>query len=112
MLIIENNLIPFRGFLCINLFGIFFVRKDSWARTSDTYKEETYVHETIHTQQMKELLYVFFYIIYFFEWVARLFINGRKAYENISFEKEAFAHQKDKEYLKHRKHYAMWRKQK
>lgn len=109
MKVIENSLIPFPGFLCINLFGLFFVRKDAWARTSDDYKATTYVHESIHTAQMKELLYVFFYIIYFFEWIARLFINGSKAYYKISFEQEAFAHQKEPEYLKTRKHFAQWR---
>ena len=109
MKVIENSIIPFPGFLCINLFVLFFVRKDAWARTSESYKEITDTHEKIHTAQMKELLYVFFYIIYFFEWFVRLFINGSKAYENISFEKEAFAHQKEPNYLKSRKHFAQWR---
>jgi len=52
---------------------------------------------------MKELLYIPFYIIYIIEAIF-------KKYRNISFEKEAYANQEDFEYLKNRKHYAMWRK--
>jgi hypothetical protein len=51
---------------------------------------------------MKELAFIFFYIIYFFEWLVRLFIN-KNAYRNISFEKEAYSNEKNLEYLKNRK---------
>ena len=112
MKVVENNIIPFPGFLGINLFGVLFVRKNSWAKKSEEKKAITYNHESIHTAQMKELLYVFFYIIYFFEWFGRLFVNGSEAYDNISFEKEAYAHQADANYLATRKHFAQWRKQK
>lgn len=113
MTVIENNIIPFKGFLAINLFGLFFVRKEYWVKTSEARKKVTYNHEDIHTAQMKELLYLPFYVIYFLEWAARLFINGpKKAYENISFEKEAYEHERDFEYLKNRKHFAQWRKKK
>lgn len=58
MKIIYNKLIPFKGFIGINLFGIIFVRKE--------YKKRLYRsvinHENIHTAQMKEMLYIFFYI--------------------------------------------------
>ena len=29
MIIIRNNIIPFKGFAAINLFGILFIRKDT-----------------------------------------------------------------------------------
>ena len=54
---------------------------------------------------MKELLYIFFYLLYFLEWLVRLFIN-KNAYRNISFEKEAYAHENNFKYLNHRKHFA------
>ena len=55
MKVIYNSLIPFKGFIAINLFGIVFARKE--------YKElsrRTLNHEAIHTAQMKEMLYVSF----------------------------------------------------
>ena len=109
MKIVENNILPFNGFLAINIFGVLFVRKKSWAKKSEERRMVTYNHESIHTEQMKELGYIFFYIIYFLEWFVRLFINGTDAYDNISFEKEAYAHEKDFEYLKTRKRYTQWR---
>jgi len=51
---------------------------------------------------MKELLFIFFYIIYILEWLIRLFIN-KNAYKNISFEKEAYSNENNLEYLKTRK---------
>ena len=92
MKIIRNNVIPFKGFAAINLFGVLFVRKD--ARVT----ERMLNHESIHTAQMKETLYVFFYVWYFTEWVIRLFMKGN-AYRNISFEREAYANQDDRMYL-------------
>lgn len=111
MIVIPNHIIPFPGYLAINLFELVFVRKEYWDNRSEAGKAITLNHEAIHSRQMRELLYVFFYIIYFFEWLIRLcFVNGNKAYENISFEKEAYAHETDPDYLKNRKHYAQWRK--
>ena len=100
MKIIKNSIIPFKGYKAINLFGILFVRKEYELSKVDLN------HEAIHTKQMKELLFVFFYIIYFLEWIVRLFINTN-AYRSISFEKEAYKHQNNFEY--HRKHFAQWR---
>lgn len=59
MNIIYNNIIPFKGFLAINLFGVLFVR--------GTYRDLSATvlnHEKIHTAQMKELWYIPFYVIY------------------------------------------------
>lgn len=79
MKIIYNNIIPFPGFAAINLFGVIFARKE-YRPLSET----TVNHEAIHTEQMKELLYVGFYLCYLIEWVVRLFMKGN-AYRNISF---------------------------
>lgn len=49
-------------------------------------------HETIHWHQQK-FLPIVFYVLYFTEWLLRLPFGN--AYMNISFEKEAYAHQKE-----------------
>lgn len=105
MKIIKNPFLPFSGFTAINLFGILFVREDS------TMPEVMINHELIHTQQMKELLFIPFYLLYILEWIFRLirFCNFYEAYRNISFEKEAYANQNNRNYLKHRKRYS-WSK--
>lgn len=104
MKIIRNNIIPFKGFLAINLFGLIFVRKDA-KKQFGLYSQN---HEAIHTAQMKELFYIPFYIIYFFEWLIRLFKTGN-AYRNISFEKEAKQNEMNLTYLESRTHFAQWR---
>ena len=105
MKIIYNNIIPFSGFKAMNLFGILFVRK----KYKNKLTEITINHEKIHTAQIKELWYIFFYLIYVFEWFIRLFMKGN-AYRNISFEKEAYNNQYNLDYLNNRKHFAMWKK--
>ena len=63
-------------------------------------------HETTHIKQQKEMLVLFFYIWYFVEWFIKLFIFGKSAYRNISFEREAFGNEDDINYLEHRKPYS------
>ncbi len=102
MKVIRNSIIPFKSFSAINLFGVVFARREA-------YLSETVLnHERIHTAQMKELGYIFFYIIYVLEWLVRLFLSGN-AYRNISFEKEAYFYESVQNYLKWRERYGMWR---
>ena len=99
-IIIRNNLIPCKGYAAINLFGVLFVRNDA---NIDGYLIN---HELIHTVQMRELLYVGFYIVYLLFWLALLprhRFNIHSAYMHISFEKEAYSNQYDKGYLQRRK---------
>ena len=98
MQIIRNNIIPFSGYKAINLFGVLFVRGN--ARIDDI----TLNHEKIHTAQIKEMLYVFFYVWYAIEWLIRL--PKGNAYRNISFEREAYANQDDLSYIVRRKRYS------
>lgn len=110
MKIIYNNIIPFKGFIAINLFGVIFTRKKykTYLNNSNGFNH-VINHELIHTAEMKELLYIGFYIWYLIEWIIRLFANIKhlkKAYYQIKFEKEAYKHQYDKNYLKTRKHYS------
>ena len=80
MKVIRNKILPFgKKFLAINLFGIVFAKGDC----------DDYVlnHECIHTAQMREWIYLPFYILYLLEWVLN-YIKYRdhlKAYHAISF---------------------------
>lgn len=102
-MIIRSKLIP-KG-ICVNLFGTFWTRDPSWI--------DKYVinHERIHTAQQRELLFIPFYIIYLIEWTIRLlqYKNRKQAYYNISFEREAYTHGHNLEYLKNRKYYSWLR---
>lgn len=89
MKVIRNRFIPFgKNFYAINLFGVMFAK--------GPVNDVTLNHEKIHTAQMKELLFIPFYIWYVLEWVFKLIIyrNSLKAYYEISFEKEAYKYQK------------------
>lgn len=108
-LIVVNNCIPVKGFVAMNLFGVLFIRRDEWLKESDGARMGTINHENIHTAQMRELLYVPFYLLYLLEWLYRLLFHTKTAYRGISFEKEAYANQTDINYLATRKHYAQWK---
>ncbi|MCP3893381.1 MAG: hypothetical protein GY706_01930 [Bacteroides sp.] len=95
MKIIRNRVIPFPGYKAINLFGVLFVRGNA------KIDEKTITHESIHTKQMREMLYIFFYLWYVIEWIVRLFMKGN-AYRNISFEREAYWNESDTGYLERR----------
>lgn len=101
MKIIKNKIIPPRGFSYVNLFGVLFTRREK------TISNVELNHEMIHTEQMKEMLYVFFYLCYVMEWLVRLIIlrDSHKAYRAISFEQEAYANQENLTYLDGRKRY-------
>ena len=99
MKIIRQNILPPKGFLAINLFGLLFCKKD--AKINDVIVN----HESIHTSQMKEMLYIPFYLWYVTEWLVKLLFKGN-AYKNISFEREAYDNQYNLNYLKERKHYS------
>lgn len=105
MKVIRNRLIPFKGFTAINLFGVIFVRNSGMP------DDELLNHEAIHTAQQRELGYILFYIIYFFEWLWRLFKPGN-AYRQLSFEKEAYENQSNLTYLGSRIRFAQWRNKK
>lgn len=109
MKVVYNIFIPFKGFTAMNVFGLLFARKEYKGRLS----QKTLNHEAIHSAQYKELGYIFFLPLYLLEWFVKLFYYGfrsKVAYRNISFEREAFEHQYEYDYLKSRKHYAWVKK--
>ncbi|MGB3342685.1 MAG: hypothetical protein WBA61_02115 [Aequorivita sp.] len=62
-------------------------------------------HERIHLRQQVELFVVFFYLWYAIEFLVRWIGLGNrdKAYQNISFEREAYFYEADMDYLKRRR---------
>lgn len=98
MIVIRTKNFPFgKKYLAINIFGVIFTKQNLTPTQLN--------HEYIHSLQQWELLFVFFYLLYFIEWIFRLiqFRNFYRAYRNISFEREAYEQMFDLNYPKHRK---------
>ena len=99
MKIIRNPLLPPRRFEAINLFGMLFCRQNT------VLTKRLIQHESIHTQQMRDMLFFAFYLWYLGEWIVRIPMKSN-AYLNISFEREAYQHMDDEDYLQNRRPYA------
>lgn len=99
MKIIHSKNFPPKDFGAINLFGLIIVRKD-YGKLTDAEKN----HELIHTRQMLEMLVIFFYLSYIIEWLICLiqYRDRLEAYENISYEREAYSCMYNLTYLKDR----------
>lgn len=107
MKIVFNKFIPFKGYLAINLFGVLFVRGTEQDRKDDL-TPEVINHEKIHTAQMKEMLYIFFYLWYAIEYLIIRGLHKKQsgAYHDVSFEEEAHNNDMNLNYLNERKPYA------
>jgi hypothetical protein len=97
-LIVTKYLIP-KGFYGLTVFPFVFV-KCELAKEKSVFIN----HERIHLRQQLELLIIPFFIWYFLEYILRLiqYKDRDLAYINISFEREAYANEKDLNYLKKR----------
>lgn len=96
---------PFEGYIALTFYPWEFIRKD----LKDKYTPTTDRHETIHGHQQVETLWLLFFILYSFEYIIKLFVcgfNHKKAYHSISFEQEAYANEKNENYLNKRHSYA------
>ena len=101
-LIVTKYLIP-KGYRGLAVYPFVFVKQ------ALDKKNEVFVnHERIHLRQQLELLVVPFFLWYFLEFLVRLiqYKEMDLAYRNISFEREAYANEKDIEYLNNR---FLWR---
>jgi hypothetical protein len=101
-LIVSKYLIPkkYRG---LTFFPFIILRN-----SSDKSNLVIISHEKIHIRQQLELLIFPFYIWYFTDFLIKMIIykDRNKAYRNIIFEREAYANEKDLDYLKSR---SFWR---
>ena len=75
--------------------------------------EDVLNHESIHIAQQKELLVLFFYLLYGWDYFMGLikYKDKEKAYYRIRFEQEAYENMYNRNYLTERKLYS-WRKYK
>lgn len=99
MKIVKCSWFPPKGYSAITLIW--------WLIVKEGYNvsERLITHETIHSKQQKEMLILPFFIWYGVEFLVRLiqYRNWHTAYRNISFEREAYANEGNKEYLSKRK---------
>ena len=98
ILIVSKYLIP-KGFSGLTIFPFIIIGNEK-NRSDAVFLN----HEKIHIRQQLELLVFPFFIWYGIEFLIRLvqFKNISLAYKNISFEREAYANEKDLHYLKQR----------
>ena len=97
-LLVTKYLIP-KGYRGLAVFPFVFV-KYSLDKENPVFVN----HERIHLRQQLELLVIPFFVWYFLEFCLRWiqYKNFDLAYRNISFEREAYAKEKDLDYLKRR----------
>jgi len=97
-LIVSKYLIP-KGYRGMTLYPFVIIRN-----FLDKENKVLLNHEKIHIRQQLELLILPFFLWYFLEYLVRLiqFRDRNKAYRNISFEREAYANERNLDYLKTR----------
>ncbi len=102
MIIISKYLVP-KNYIGISIYPFIFLKNKSLKQNNIIIN-----HEKIHLKQQSELLWVFFFIWYFSEFLFKLmkYKNWQIAYKNISFEKEAYKNESNINYLKNRKLYS------
>ena len=89
-----------------------------WLNKRNMSIEKDVNHERIHEAQQRELLLIFFILIYFSEWGVRYLVllykklvekqdvDFHSAYRSISFEQEAYRNESNLNYLNSRRHFA------
>ena len=98
MILISKYLVPY-GYTGMTLYP-FIILKYSYLKADKLLIN----HEKIHLRQQLELLVFPFYLVYGLEFLIRLIAlkNWRMAYQRISFEREAYIHQSNMQYLNKR----------
>lgn len=103
MIVLVNRFLLRKNFLGISLWPFIILKR------KDLKQDKVFInHEKIHLRQQVEFLIIPFYLWYLMEYVYRLiqYRSTKLAYRNISFEREAYANEKDLNYLKSR---SFWR---
>lgn len=96
----------YKNYVGLSLWPFIFLKEDSLKAD-----EVLINHERIHLKQQQELLILPFYLLYVSEWLLRtvMYLDSYRAYQNISFEREAYANEKDMQYLRKRKTFGFLR---
>ena len=102
MIVIFKHIIP-KKYCGLSIYPFIFLKYKN-LKTDNIFMN----HEKVHLKQQVELLWVFFFIWYFIEYLIRLlkYKNHEMAYKNISFEREAYINENNLHYLKTRKYYS------
>ena len=103
MIVLVNRFLLSKNFLGISLWPFIILKR------KELKQDKVFInHEKIHLRQQVEFLIIPFYLWYLIEYVCRLiqYRSTKLAYRNISFEREAYANEKDLFYLKSR---SFWR---
>ncbi len=103
MIKIKSNLL-FKWFTPKQVVGIALFPFIFYKHQSDAEDDCFMLHERIHLQQQLELAIVPFYLWYIIEFIVRLwqYKSMHVAYRNISFEREAYNNEEQKDFLKQR----------
>lgn len=98
MIIILKFFVP-KGYTAITLFPFIFLKQKEFKSDKALIN-----HEKIHLRQQIELLIFPFYIFYGVEFLFRYakLKNWKLAYRSISFERESYANEQNKQFLKKR----------
>lgn len=98
MILISKYLVP-KGYTGMTIFPFVFLKHQRLKRDAVLIN-----HEKIHLRQQIELLIIPFYMFYLLEFILRLlqYRNWRKAYRNISFERESYVNEQNLQYLEQR----------
>lgn len=99
MFFVVNKCLLRRHFVGITLWPFIVMR------TANLQEDRVFInHEKIHIRQQAEMMVIFFFLWYFFEYLFRLlqYRDRYIAYLNISFEREAYARELELDYLKKR----------
>ena len=105
-MIVHFSLIINKNFRAFTFYPFIFIKN------KENIENETLInHEKIHLKQQIELLIIFFFIIYFIEFIWNYvhYKSFMKAYRNICFEKEAYQNETNQNYLKTRKRYSFFK---
>lgn len=87
----------------MNLFGVLFVRKNPDG-TNPELSDKTINHEMIHTEQIKDCLWIFYYPIYLILWFLEVLLPPYpSAYKDTCMERECYDNDMNLNYLKTRK---------
>lgn len=102
MIVINKYLVP-NGFKSITLWPFIILKRKQYILDNELIN-----HESIHIAQQRETLVVWFYLRYLGEFLMNYYVvrDTTKAYELISFEREAYYNQHNLTYLSTRKRYS------
>lgn len=105
MKVVYCNHLPAKAFVAMTIWPLVIVRNDKKAKFTKTVER----HEMTHAAQQKEMMIIFFYLLYAVEWIVKLPLcrfDSDRAYRSVSLEQEAYAHQYETVYNTTRLHFA------